>query len=232
MTFTDRSHPKPRSGALVPPIRTALAIVLIGLVVFATAWLVCSRGTAIWDTRLFQVINDPSHSVAALLTPVSKLFLPAGIVVVVLLTAAYVWLRNRSPIPLLAAAMSAGLAWILAHAAKAAVSRPRPYEVVPHAVLRQDPAHGTSFPSAHTCVTVAVVVVLMPFLSRPARVAAVGYAVLVGWSRIYLGVHYPLDVVAGAGLGLVAGGLVIAAFTWRDKGTREEAVKARGDRDP
>lgn len=199
---------------------------------FATAWLVCARGTATWDTSLFRVINDPSPGVAAVLTPISKLFLPAGILVAVVLTAAYVWLRNRSPLPLLAAAMSAGLAWILAHAAKAAVSRPRPYEVVPNAVLRQDPAHGTSFPSAHTCVTAAVVLVLIPFLPRPAAVAAVAYAVLVGWSRVYLGVHYPLDVVAGAGLGLVAGGLVIVALAWRDQAARGKAVEASGGRSP
>lgn len=211
------SHQQRRPGALGPPIRTALVLVLIGLAVFVAAWLVCSRGTATWDARAFGAINDPSSAVAAVLTPISKLFLPLGIVVAAVLATAYVWLRNRSPIPLIAAGAAAVLAWVLAHAAKAAVSRPRPYEVVTNAVLRQHPAHGTSFPSAHTCVTVAVVVVLIPFLPRPAAVAAVGYAALMGWSRVYLGVHYPLDVIAGAGLGLVAGGLVIAALALRDR---------------
>lgn len=212
----DRFHRESRPKALVPHSRAALALVLIGLAVFATAWLVCSRGTATWDTRVFRAINEPSAGVAAALTPVSKLLLPAGIVAAAVLFGAYVWLRNRSLIPLVAAATAAGLAWMLAHAAKAAVQQPRPYEVVPQAVLRQDPAHGTSFPSAHTCITVAVVLVLIPFVSRPAAVAAVGYAVLMAWSRVYVGVHYPLDVVAGAGLGLVAGGLVVAVLAWRE----------------
>ena len=75
----------------------------------------------------------------------------------------------------------------------------------PAAVLRQEPAHGTSFPSSHTAVTLAVVIALVPFLARPFAAAGIGYAVLVGWSRVYLGVHYPLDVLAGAGLGLAAG---------------------------
>jgi undecaprenyl-diphosphatase len=228
----DRSHREPRPKALVPRSRTALAIVLIGLVVFATAWLVCSRGTATWDTRVFRAINEPSAGVAAILTPVSKLFLPAGIMAAVVLFGAYVWLRNRSLIPLVAAATAAALAWMLAHAAKAAVLRPRPYEVVPQAVLRQDPAHGTSFPSAHTCITVAVVLVLVPFVSRPAAVAAVAYAVLVAWSRVYVGVHYPLDVVAGAGLGLVAGGLVVAVLAWRQEGAGEVVQQGAGGLDP
>ena len=81
----------------------------------------------------------------------------------------------------------------------------------PAAVLRQEPAHGTSFPSSHTAVTLAVVIALVPFLARPFAAAGIGYAVLVGWSRVYLGVHYPLDVLAGAGLGLAAGGMIVLA---------------------
>jgi undecaprenyl-diphosphatase len=80
------------------------------------------------------------------------------------------------------------------------------------AVLRQQPAHGTSFPSSHTAVTVAVVIALVPFLVRPLAAVAIGYAVLVGWSRVYLGVHYPLDVLAGAGIGIAVGGVGLLAL--------------------
>ena len=103
-------------------------------------------------------------------------------------------------------AAAAGLAWVLAHVAKAVAGRPRPYEVMAGAVLRQQPAHGTSFPSSHTAVTLAVAIALVPFLARPLAAAGIVYAVLVGWSRVYLVVHYPLDVLAGAGIGLAAGG--------------------------
>ena len=78
-------------------------------------------------------------------------------------------------------------------------------------MLRQQLAHGTSFPSSHTAVTLAVAIALMPFLARPFGAMGIGYAVLVGWSRVYLGVHYPLDVLAGAGLGMAAGGCDRAA---------------------
>jgi membrane-associated phospholipid phosphatase len=111
-----------------------------------------------------------------------------------------------------AAAAAAGAAWALANLAKAIADRPRPYQVVAGAVLRQQPAHGTSFPSSHTAVTVAVVIALLPFLPRVLAGVAIAYAVLVGWSRVYLGVHYPLDVMAGAGIGLAVGGAALLAL--------------------
>jgi len=79
-------------------------------------------------------------------------------------------------------------------------------------VLRQQPAHGTSFPSSHTAVTVAVVIALLPFLPRALAGVAIAYAVLVGWSRVYLGVHYPLDILGGAGIGIAVGGVILLAL--------------------
>jgi undecaprenyl-diphosphatase len=146
------------------------------------------------------------------MTPLSHLFLPVGIITVVVLAVAYVAARNRSVLPVAAGAAAAGLAWGLAHVAKAVADRPRPYEVMADAVLRQQPAHGTSFPSSHTAVTLAVVIALVPFLARPLAAAGIAYAVLVGWSRVYLGVHYPLDVLAGAGIGMAAGGAILLAL--------------------
>ena len=52
----------------------------------------------------------------------------------------------------------------------------------------------------------------MPFLARPLAAAGIAYAVLVGWSRVYLGVHYPLDVLAGAGIGMAVGGVILLAL--------------------
>jgi undecaprenyl-diphosphatase len=141
----------------------------------------------------------------------SRLFLPAGILVVVVLAVVYVVARNRSVLPVAAGAVAASLAWGLAYAAKTIADRPRPYEVMAGVVLRQQPAHGTSFPSSHTAVTLAVAIALVPFLARPFAAVGIGYAVLVGWSRVYLGVHYPLDVLAGAGIGMAAGGVIVLA---------------------
>jgi membrane-associated phospholipid phosphatase len=138
--------------------------------------------------------------------------LPAGIVIVVVLAVIYVVARTRSVLPVAAGAVAAGLAWLLAHVAKAIADRPRPYEVIADAVLRQQPTHGMSFPSSHTAVALAVAIALVPFLARPLAMVGIAYAVLVGWSRVYLGVHYPLDILGGAGIAMAAGGMILLAL--------------------
>ena len=202
----------PKRPARAPRPRTAWLVTALGAALFGVSALVLKTGTLSWDESLFRVLNEVPAVAASGLTPLSRLFRPAGIVVVVVLAVVYVVARNRSVLPVAAGAVAAGLAWALANAAKAIADRPRPYEVITDAVLRQQPAHGTSFPSSHTAVTVAVVIALAPFLARPLAGAGIGYAVLVGWSRVYLGVHYPLDVLAGAGIGLAAGGVILLAL--------------------
>ena len=61
---------------------------------------------------------------AVVLTPLSHLFLPAGILAVVALAVVYVVARNRSVLPVAAGAVAASLAWGLAHVAKAVADRP------------------------------------------------------------------------------------------------------------
>jgi membrane-associated phospholipid phosphatase len=202
----------PNRTVRVPKTWAAGLLVGLGVVLFAaSAWSVKAGATS-WDARLFRILNQVPPAAASILTPLSHLFKPAAIIVVVLLIVVYVTARNRSVLPVAAAAVAAGAAWGLANVAKVIADRPRPYEVMAGAVLRQQPAHGTSFPSSHTAVALAVVIALVPFLGWPLAAAGIAYAGLVGWSRVYLGVHYPLDVLAGAGIGMAVGGVILLAL--------------------
>ena len=199
----------PNRPTRVPRAMTAVLLAGLGAVLFGVSALLITTGAVSWDARLFRILNQVPAAAASVLTPLSHLLLPAGILIVVLLAVIYVAARNRSVLPVAAAAVAAGAAWALAHAAKAVADRPRPYQVIVDAVLRQQPAHGTSFPSSHTAVTLAVTIALIPFLPTALAAAGIGYAVLVGWSRVYLGVHYPLDVLAGAGIGMATAGVIL-----------------------
>ena len=74
------------------------------------------------------------------------------------------------------------------------------------------PEHTYSFPSGHAMgsMTLALVVILLAWPTRwrwPLLVLAASFALLVGYSRIYLGVHYPSDILGGwmAAIAWVAG---------------------------
>ena len=202
----------PKQPARVPRARTAGLLAGLGAALFGVSAVLLKTGTLGWDESLSRLLNEVPAAAASVLTPLSRLFLPAGIIAVVVLTVVYVVARNRSVLPVVTGAVAAGVAWLLTHVVKVIADRPRPYEVMVDAVLRQQPAHGTSFPSSHTAVTLAIAIALVPFLARPLAAAGIGFAVLTGWSRVYLGVHYPLDILGGAGIGMAAAAVTLLAL--------------------
>jgi membrane-associated phospholipid phosphatase len=93
---------------------------------------------------------------------------------------------------------------------KELVHRERPGRTEPAAILRDVPSAGNSFPSGHAIIAFGIATLLTPYLGRRGRVLVWTLAALNGVARVYLGAHNPLDVVCGAGLGLVLG----AVLTW------------------
>ncbi len=90
-------------------------------------------------------------------------------------------------------------------------ARPRPYvtlkEVTP-LLISYDP---NSFPSGHTCAAFSAGIAWAATLpNRWGRIAAIIQAVCMGYSRLYVGVHYPSDVLAGAVAGSLCSALAIA----------------------
>lgn len=94
-------------------------------------------------------------------------------------------------------------AWNLAQANKRFVRRARPYEADGVRRLVRPPA-GSSFPSGHAAVGAAVMTLLADRARcGPGRRLLQAVAAYIPFSRVYCGVHYPTDVLGGAGLGLV-----------------------------
>lgn len=95
---------------------------------------------------------------------------------------------------------------------KPLISRPRPWLDWPidPLVVENDP---NSFPSGHTCAAFAAAMVWVRTLPQKRdQVIAAVMAVLMGLSRLYVGVHYPTDVLAGAVIGSLCAWAAWKAF--------------------
>lgn len=127
------------------------------------------------------------------------------LILAVLAVSGFLWIQNQKRLLGLLIASSAG-GFVINAIMKAVFARPRP-SVVPH--LRE--VFTPSFPSGHAALSAVVYLTIGVLLfevvkGRAARLYCLGIAMaatgLIGLSRVYLGVHYPSDVLAGWATGI------------------------------
>jgi undecaprenyl-diphosphatase len=170
--------------------------------------------TLAFDTRILQALRDPLDPsrpigprwLESSLLDLTALGGPTVLGLVVCAVVGFLLLQARYHTALFVG-MTSFSGEIVDRAMKHAFSRPRP-TVVPH--LRD--VFSTSFPSGHAMESAIVFLTLGAVLmhvaeSRLTKIYCLGIAVLVtvvvGASRVYLGVHYPTDVIGGWIIGFV-----------------------------
>ena len=103
------------------------------------------------------------------------------------------------------------LSGLIAACLKLTYQSPRPFTVLENVRQLTIPTEPNSFPSGHTSSTFSVVSVLVWTLRENKVLVCLLalFAFLVGFSRIYVGVHYPFDVLVGAIVGVSSGAVVL-----------------------
>lgn len=141
--------------------------------------------------------------------------------------------RRRGLLLLLGAALTITLSdQLSSHLIKPWIERTRPSNALAPAdvVLLVERTRSFSFPSSHATNSFAGALYFSTFLPRLTWPLYV-LAVLISFSRIAVGVHYPLDVVAGGLIGLGSAALVLAALRWFE-GRRARRASGRSPAGP
>lgn len=176
------------------------------------------------DYALERLINAPAGQVPlldAVMVGASTSGQLVFMAVVGVWIVAALWLRSRTDLTASVSALAAsGVALALNVAASDVWYRSRPFVAHPHQVtLLVAHAADASFPSDHAAAGLAIATVLVRVHPRPG-LAAILFAALMSYARVYVGLHYPFDVVTGMGIGVAAGVMLLWLRSWADDHVR------------
>jgi undecaprenyl-diphosphatase len=190
--------------------RSDLVALLAGAAVLALGmFLVRDSDVPDWERELFLAINGLPGALYPVLWPFQQL----GALLVGPLVALVAAALRRYRLAAAALLVTAGKL-VLERVVKAMVTRERPgTSIGDEAELRGDVSSaGESFVSGHAVLVTALAMVVLPYLRGRWRLVPVAVAGLVLLTRVYVGAHNPLDVVAGAALGVMLGAAVNLAL--------------------
>ena len=177
---------------------------LCGALLLAGSWLVVAARDHVpaLEARVFDALNG----LPGFIWPIVWLPMQVGSFIVSLIAAVVTFIISRDW-RLSAATLLAGQAAFWgAKSVKHIVLRARPNVLLTEVHLHER-ASGLGYVSGHSAVAFALGAVLGRSLPRRWQPLAIVVPIVVAFARVYGGAHLPLDVVGGAGLGLLVGTL-------------------------
>ncbi len=187
------------------------------------------------DVWLFQLLNLHLVHPAAddLMVFLTRVRLSGHIIV---LAALFIVVRRGKSafLVLLLALFAVGMADIVASGIlKPLVQRIRPCFALDHVRLLVSQPRSYSFASSHAANSAAVATVIWIFFHRGIFVEKIFtiimmlYALAISWSRVYVGVHYPGDVIAGMVIGVCSAMLLYLLYSWVLKNIMQPRIMRR-----
>ena len=196
---------KHRAQAYRNPVYIAYA--LSGIVLFWFGLIVARGGVGLLETYLFRFMNGLPSAIEPIFVLVSL----AGTVGFVFVATIISLLRRHYAHA--AKFLLAGLSsWLAVKFIKSFEIRLRPSEIMSDVIVREDLGSLVGFPSGHAAVATALGVVAYQYLPKKYHRFVTWLIVLVCLSRLYLGMHLPIDLVGGFGVGLAIASILNFVF--------------------
>lgn len=178
-----------------------------GIVLFILGALIANNGSGTVETSLFRSVNE----LPGWLTTIVRFISLFGTIGFAVLLSLYFLARRLYKAALKIFLAGAG-AYVLAYGTKLLEIRPRPGAILENVQIREQAMATFGYPSGHVAVATALAIIMYQYMPSRLhkRITAVVWAVAL--SRLYLGVHLPMDLVGGFALGLVVGSVVSLLF--------------------
>ena len=159
------------------------------------------------NEQVFFLINNLSGKNK--LIDALMIFAASDLIYIIFLIAAIICgilLYKKQWVQVAYAAITLTVAFILLHIASMLYVDHRPFvDLKVHQLVSH--AAGKSFPSDHTTAACAIGIAIYLFVKRKLGVALIFFALFIGFARIYVGIHYPIDILGGIMVALIAGSL-------------------------
>ncbi len=185
---------------------TIVAVAAAAIVLLVTGVLAATTAVSTHELDVFAALNGAPVVVAWPMW----LVMQAGSVGGGIVVAVVVFGVLRDAVGAAIGVAAVLVSWLVAKLLKGVVDRGRPADVTAVVDTIFEPVlRGGGYPSGHSAVAFALATVVAPSLPGRLRVVPFAVAAVVALSRIVFGAHLPLDVVGGAALGVVVGGVLL-----------------------
>ncbi len=173
------------------------------------------------DTALFYFLNvglqnGPFDFLMPILTNLDYWRIPLGLMVILLL----IFGKRKGRITVLLLVLGIALSDQLCNnVLKPLIQRIRPCNVLENIHVLVNCTKAYSFPSSHA-MNIFTGCILLSYSYRKMKALLLMVAILVSYSRIHVGVHYPFDVLAGVALGIFCALIIITLFKFLSRNFR------------
>ncbi|MDI6744139.1 MAG: glycosyltransferase family 39 protein [Thermodesulfovibrionales bacterium] len=165
------------------------------------------------DTSLFHLINRGMQNIIfdASMPVITDRYYFIILALMIYMASAH---KKKALIPIVLTIISIALSDWTANTLKHLIGRIRPCHVLEGARTLVGCTNSFSMPSNHAANSAAIILAISYTSGKWVRWMALTVAMLVGFSRVYIGVHYPSDVLVGALTGIAVSIIVIKSYEW------------------